>query len=58
MGGSPGFCMMRLKLKSMNGLLKSMSFSLKAVIVIGASTMSLFWSIDIYKLFNIINITS
>ena len=42
MGGSPGFCMMRLKLKSMNGLLKSMSSSLEAVIVIGASAMSLF----------------
>ena len=38
--GSPGFCIIKLMLKSMNGLLKSMSNSRSAVIVIGASAMS------------------
>ena len=40
-GGSPGFCIMRLRLKSINGLLKSMLSSRSAVIVIGASAISL-----------------
>lgn len=40
MGGSPGFCMIRLMLKSINGLLKSITNSRSAVIVIGARAMS------------------
>lgn len=40
MGGSPGFCMIRLMLKSINGLLKSMTNSRSAVIVMGARAMS------------------
>ena len=40
MGGSPGFCMIRPMLKSINGLLKSITSSRSAVIVIGARAMS------------------
>lgn len=40
-GGSPGLCIIRLMLKSINGLLKSMTSSRSAVIVMGASAMSL-----------------
>lgn len=40
MGGSPGLCMIRLMLKSINGLLKSMTNSRSAVIVMGARAMS------------------
>ena len=42
MGGSPGFCKTRLMLKSINGLLKSITNSRSAVIVIGARAMSFF----------------
>ena len=41
--GSPGLCMIRLMLKSMNGLLKSMINSRSPVMVMGASAMSFFY---------------
>ena len=40
--GSPGFCIIRLMLKSMNGLLKSIRISRSAVIVMGPSAISFF----------------